>query len=313
MTRCSDWRPVRTVTATLAGAVLAVAAAAYDGGDRYTPTPPLLPPLVFAAIPDQHPARLQQSYQPVLRMLNYVTGRDIRFVTADSYEMVIEAVAGGRVDMVSSGAMTYVKAKARGAKITAVAARVTRKDNVPGYWSYAITRRDTSIQSLSDYRGRRVCVADKNSTSGYFYPAAALLKEKLDPATDMTIVIRGSHEQAVLGVVTRVCDAGFVDNTMIEDMVKRKQIKPGQLRIVQRWQVPGAPLAVADSLAGDLRETVVEALQKYANSDYLRERGFCQVHCPVASGDAYGFAAISDDSDYDEISRLCTDARLSCG
>ena len=49
-------------------------------------------PLIFSAVPNQQAAAFQQSFQPILDMLEKETGRQIRFVSATSYDAVIEGL-----------------------------------------------------------------------------------------------------------------------------------------------------------------------------------------------------------------------------
>jgi phosphonate transport system substrate-binding protein len=87
--------------------------------------------------------------------------------------------------------------------------------------------------------------------------------------------------------------------------VERGQIGAGDVtRIWESEVIPGAPIAVADDLPADVRDRLVAALGDKANSDYLRDHGFCQGECPLGDADAYGYAPV-DDAFYDGVREVC--------
>jgi phosphonate transport system substrate-binding protein len=263
-------------------------------------------PLIFSAVPNQQAAALQQSFQPILNMLEKETGRQIRFVSATSYDAVIEGLRAGRIQIAALGPFSYVLAKDQGVQITAVAAQVTKKGAPPGYKSYGITRAGSTIKSLKDFRGKKVCFVDRASTSGYLYPSAGLLAAGINPLRDTMPIFAGSHEASVLAVASGKCDAGFAYDTMVDrQLIERREIKPGQ--IVTVWKspiIPGAPIVIASNLPSVLRQELTEALQHKANATYLRANGFCQGRCGIIGGDGYGYVATTD-SFYNGARQVC--------
>lgn len=297
----------RAVMALAAVAIVLVPSA---GCDEKTDN---LPPLVFTAYPTQQPVDLAQSFQPILKMLQKETGREVRFRPASDYNQVFEWFRKEEVDIADVGPLVYVKAKKMGARITAAAARVRAKGEPYGYKSYGITQSSqssSSIRTLKDFRGKYVCFVDRNSTSGYLYPKAGLLKagllkEGMEPEQVMTVVPAERHDEVVRKVANGECDAGFTYERMLDQQVKRRQVPYGRIAVV--WEsdiIPGAPMVVADKLPKDLRAKLTRALQEKANADYLRANGFCQVQCAIAEGDAYGYVPV-DDSFYDNVRKVC--------
>jgi phosphonate transport system substrate-binding protein len=145
---------------------------------------------------------------------------------------------------------------------------------------------------------------DRNSTSGYLYPKAGLLKEGMEPERHMEVVFTG-HDEVVRRVANGECDAGFTYERMLYQQVKRRQVRYDRIAVV--WEsdiIPGAPMVVADKLPQDLRAKLTAALQEKANADYLRANGFCQVQCAIAEGDEYGYVPV-DDSSYNSVREIC--------
>ncbi len=262
--------------------------------------------LVFAALPSQRPATLQQTHQPILEMLKRETGTEIRFQAGTDYAAIIEGLRDGKIDIAALAPSSYVRAKQLGAQITVVAARVDEKDKAPGYQSYGITWAGSPIKTLADFRGKTICFVDPNSTSGYLYPSAALLAMGIEPESDTIPIFAGRHDASVLAVANRQCDAGFALDRMVDlHLIEQGQLQPGQITIV--WEsetIPGPPIVIANHLAPKLRQQLTTALQDRANADYLRANGFCQGECAVADGFAYGYQPATD-ADYNGVREIC--------
>ncbi|GAA1315314.1 phosphate/phosphite/phosphonate ABC transporter substrate-binding protein [Saccharothrix xinjiangensis] len=270
------------------------------------PPEPAAGPLVFSANPVGNSITLHQAFRTTVDMLREETGREIRMQDATSYDSLIEGVRTGEVDFAAFGPLSYVMAKERGAPITAVAAQVKEKGERAGFRAYGVTRPGSGVTSLADVRGRAVCYVDEASTSGYLYPSAELIRLGINPDTDVRQVFAGSHEAAVLAVVNGRCDVGFAFDAMVDrHLVERGQIGAGDVtRIWESGIIPGAPIAVSDDLPDEVRDDLVAALRDKANSDYLRDHGFCQGECPLGDADAYGYAPV-EDSFYDEVREVC--------
>lgn len=262
--------------------------------------------LVFAAVPSEESGTLQQDFQPVLDMLAKETGKKVVFQKATDYAAIIEGQRSGKIDIAKYGPFSYVLARKKGVRATAVAGQVEQRGGKPGYQSYAISRPDSGIRSLADFRGRKVCFVDPTSTSGYLYPKAALLRAGVNPDTDIHPVFAGGHDAAALAVAKGDCDAGFAYDTMVDrQLVDSGQLRPGQLNVLWRSEViPGDPAAVSDDLDPALRQKTSAALRDKANSEYLRSHGFCTGECRIGDVGGYGFAPVGD-AFYDGVRRVC--------
>lgn len=262
--------------------------------------------LVFAVMPAFWFAAEQQSQEALIEMLEKETGRKVRFQTGTDYATVIKGLREGKIDVAALGPLAYVLAKEQGAPITVVAIRVNEKGKPPGYRSYGITWTGSPIKTLADFRGKRICFVDRNSTSGYLYPSAGLLDLGINPDKDVIPVFAGRHDASALAVVNHQCDAGFTYDTMVDqELIDQGQLQPGQVTTVWKSDtIPGPPLVIANYLSSQLRQQLTTALQNKANADYLRANGFCQGKCAVSDGVSYGYQA-ANDADYHVLSEIC--------
>ncbi len=293
------------ITAATLG-MLVLAACSSSTSASGTGAEPQTKPITFSAVPNQQSANLQENYQSLLAMLQKETGREVRFVVAPNYEAVIDGLRDGSIDVADLGSFAYVIAKDGGVNIAAVAARVTKKGDPPGYRSYGIVPAGSPIVDITGFRGKKVCFVDPKSTSGFLYPKAGLLAAGINPDADIDPIFSGAHDTSVLNVVGGKCDAGFAYDTMVDrQLIERGSLKPGQIAVVWRSEIiPGSPVVVKDDLDAELLRKLTEALQQKANSDYLKANGFCAVKCAIAGGDDYGFVPV-DDSLYNGVRAVC--------
>jgi len=300
--------PYRALTALLAiVAVLLVSGCGRSavGGEagNSSSDPPVL---VFAAMPSFLFHTEQRFQEPVIEMLEKETGEEVRFQTGTDYAAIIKGLRDRKIDVALLGPLSYVLAKEQGAPITLVAVRVNEKGKPTGYQSYGITWAGSSIKTLADFRGKKICFVDRDSTSGYLYPSAGLLALGINPDKDITPIFVGRHDASVLAVAHHQCDAGFAYDTVVDrQLIDEGQLQPGEVTTV--WKsgtVPGPPLVIANYLSTKLRQQLTTALQNKANADYLRANGFCQGKCAVADGDSYGYQS-ANDADYQSLSEIC--------
>ncbi|GAA0947940.1 phosphate/phosphite/phosphonate ABC transporter substrate-binding protein [Pseudonocardia zijingensis] len=288
--------------------MLALAACGESAVDSPTGTSGGGDGLVFASIPTEESTSLQQSYAPVIAMLERETGTTIEFQNATDYAAVIEGMRAGQIDIAVFGPFSYVLAKGQDSGITPVAAVVDAPGDEPGYRSYGITAAGSGITDLAGFAGRTVCFVDPNSTSGYLYPTAGLIEAGVDPTAGVTPVFAGGHDASALAVANGQCDAGFAHDTIVDrQLVDSGQLQPGQLQVVWRSEtIAGSPIAVGSHVDPQRRQVITDALAQKANVDYLSANGFCTsaAECEVGEDGGWGYVAV-DDALYDGVRRVC--------
>lgn len=264
--------------------------------------------LVFAAIPSEESTSLQQSFEPIIALLERETGATIEFQNATDYAAVIEGMRAGQVDIAMFGPFSYVLAKNQDPGISAVAAVIDEAGAEPGYVSYGVTAAGSGISDLAGFAGRTVCFVDPNSTSGYLYPTAGLIEAGVDPESGITPVFAGGHDASALAVASGQCDAGFAFDAIVDtQLIESGQLQPGQLETVWRSEtIAGSPIAVASDVDPQVRRTIADTLVQQGNVDQLVAAGFCASAegCEVGEEGAWGYAAV-DDALYNGVRRVC--------
>lgn len=264
--------------------------------------------LVFGATPDQ--AGSDSNNKPLEDYLAKMTGYKVEYYPTSDYTALIAAAVAGKIDVMTSGALQYVQAVNKGAKLVPVAATLSSPDvKDPGYYSEAIVRKGSPITSLADAKGKTVCFVDPDSTSGFLFGLYQLSKAGLDIKSsgtdangnptfaDFKAYFAGAHDKSEQAVATGQCDVGFA-----EDSVVTPAVKAGKVTLLQRAYVPGGPLSISTALPTDVQAKVTAALQG-ASLANIKKSGV-----PLTTGFTEGyFGALKESTAYyQSIRTLCT-------
>ena len=265
--------------------------------------------LVLGAVPSEESTSLQQSYDPLIKVLERDLGIPVEFFQATDYAGIIEAQIAGKVDLAQYGPFAYVIAGFNGAKIEPVGALVDGPDETPGYQSYGIAvSSNAEVNSLADFAGKKVCFVDPASTSGYLYPAAGLIAEGIDPESGVTPVFAGGHDASVLSVKNGDCDAGFAFDAMVDSvLIEAGDIAEGEIKTVWKSEViAGSPIAVRTELPATLLAEIKRIVLEEANTPALVESGICASvdTCGITDENAWGWLEVADDF-YDGVRFVC--------
>lgn len=271
--------------------------------------------LVVAAVPSENVAAMTLKYANFVKTIEQATGLPTTFISATDYAGVIEAQVAGRADIVFYGPFSYVLAKARGAKIEAVGTSVPTATTVQGFYeSFLVTKKTTtSINSIKDVKGKKLCFVDAASTSGFLYPTAGLLANGLTDR-DYTSILAGGHDKSVLAVQTGTCDAGFVyDDMFNKTLPDAGKISLADYKIVWKSEpITNSPLAVRKDLPADLFNIIKTTVLEKINKTAFVAAGLCtsEATCNVIEDSTWGFKT-TNDAAYDGIRQVCEATKSS--
>lgn len=192
-------------------------------------------------------------YEPIFNAITRSHGLHFTIKVGQSYNAVVEAMAGGKIEIAFFGPVTYMQARERGvAELLAVAVR--KGESV--YYSGIFVARDAGIEALSDLKGKSVAFGDVNSTSSFNFPLAMLLDAGMDPIKDLNKVqMTGSHANSLAALAAGKVDAACASYTSYEKAVQNKQLDPTRVTPLARSQpIPYPPLAMQKSLPKPLKD-----------------------------------------------------------
>ena len=230
-------------------------------------------------------------------------GIPVELFTGTSYSAVIEAMRADRVEAMLVGPFAYVlavqeaQAEALGVNVGLEGDATTYNPDAPThYYSTIFTKKGSGIVALEDLKGKDFTFVDPASTSGHLAPKTLLIKNEINPDTDMKTVFAGSHPSAVLAVWNDQAPAGATFENNLYTLAKEGQIEfcgfadgktavkrtPEEIKAVYDAcpdgnlviiaftdEIPSTPFAVRSTLPDSLKTTVKDALLAIKDSDEL--------------------------------------------
>ena len=184
--------------------------------------------LRVSAIPDEAPTELQRKFKPLGSYLEKKLGMKVEFTPVTDYASAVEALINKKIDLVWFGGFTFVQAKAR--SNNQVIPLVQREEDEK-FRSVFITA-DESITRLTDLRGKTFSFGSESSTSGHLMPRSYLAAAKINPETDLKrIAFSGAHDATVAAVAGGKVDAGALNISVWEKMVKDNKVGANSIRV----------------------------------------------------------------------------------
>jgi phosphonate transport system substrate-binding protein len=206
---------------------------------------------------------------PLQHYLTQYMGREVKLVTLSSYSATLDSLSSGSVDFASLGAVTYVRGRARMGLVPLV-----QRESDLQFHSLIITNTSKSIYSLSDLKGKQFAYGDINSTSGHVIPYLEMKRAGLNPDTDLQFRYSGEHSATVKLVEMGMVDAGAVDESVFNAMIKDGRADRNRLRVIYTSKpfvdyVYVARRGVSDS-ERDKFAAALLALKEGKNDDILK-------------------------------------------
>jgi phosphonate transport system substrate-binding protein len=196
---------------------------------------------------------------PLQRYLEQKLGVPVTLIIPTNYNVTVEALGNGSLDVAYLGGLTYVKAHERYGAIPLV-----QRDVDQQFHALFITRPQSGIRTLADLRGKTFCFGDINSTSGHLFPYFAMKQAGIDADHDLkSFRYTGSHPATAQAVAAGVCDAGSIDETVYQSLLDDGKL-PADKTQVFYTSVPFADYvwAARKDLAPALQEKIAATLMQ---------------------------------------------------
>ncbi|WP_242392485.1 putative selenate ABC transporter substrate-binding protein [Anaeromyxobacter oryzisoli] len=182
--------------------------------------------LRVTAIPDEAPNELIRKFEPLGAYLSSQLGMPVKFVPVTDYPAVVEALAGGHVDLAWLGGFTFVQARRR----TGNAVPLVQREEDAHFHSKFITRAGSGIATLADLKGKTFAFGSPSSTSGHLMPRHFLLEAGVDPDQAFSrYAFSGAHDATAKWVEGGKVDAGALNESVWKKLVDEKKIDPAKV------------------------------------------------------------------------------------
>ena len=223
------------------------------------------PELVFASIPDENAAMVNERYGDFIAYLSREIGVPVKLRIAGDYAAVIEGQRAEQIHVAYFGPASYARARMIGVKTTPFAIEVN-KGGVKGYHAVFYVKANSPYQKVEDLKGKSIALVDPNSTSGNNVPRYAMDKMGIKPEDFFgKVVYSGSHVNAVMALNQGTVDmaANWWNNETDSELIRMAEkgmVKREDFRIIYKSdQIVNSPIAYLDSLPADLKKKIEQA------------------------------------------------------
>jgi len=223
------------------------------------------PELVFASIPDENAAMVNERYGDFIAYLSREIGVPVKLRIAGDYAAVIEGQRAEQIHVAYFGPASYARARMIGVKTTPFAIEVN-KGGVKGYHAVFYVKANSPYQKVEDLKGKSIALVDPNSTSGNNVPRYAMDKMGIKPEDFFgKVVYSGSHVNAVMALNQGTVDmaANWWNNETDSELIRmadKGMVKREDFRIIFKSdQIVNSPIAYLDSLPADLKKKIEQA------------------------------------------------------
>lgn len=262
-------------------------------------------PIVVAFEPSGTSQQITAGGQALLDLLSKETGLTFKGVIPTSYAALTEAMGSGNAQIGWMATFAYILAHQKG---YANVALITQRFGSDHYGSQFIANVDSGftpapdqpgteaeLDTLLQFKGKKACFADPESTSGYVIPLIFLKKAGLTDADIPDPVFAGGHTQVVQALYDGgICDYGasFVDarSNIATDHpdVNDKVVVIYQTEAL----IPNDNMSYAPDMPQDLQDQITAAMMKIADTEEGK----------TALNDLYQIGGLTkvDDTAYDQ-------------
>jgi len=262
-------------------------------------------PIIVAFEPSGTSQQITAGGQALLDLLSKETGLTFKGVIPTSYAALTEAMGSGNAQIGWMATFAYILAHQKG---YANVALITQRFGSDHYGSQFIANADSGftpapdqpgteaeLDTLLQFKGKKACFADPESTSGYVIPLIFLKKAGLTDADIPDPVFAGGHTQVVQALYDGgICDYGasYVDarSNLADDHpdVNDKVVVIYQTEAI----IPNDNMSYAPDMPQDLQDQITAAMLKIADTEEGK----------TALNDLYQIGGLTkvDDTAYDQ-------------
>ncbi|MEW6694224.1 MAG: EAL domain-containing protein [Pseudomonadota bacterium] len=193
----------------------------------------------------------QRDWQPVLQALQQRLGAQHPIEPLLlPYDALDAAVRTRAVDAVITNPAHYVMLQATDGLSPPLATLVRRRHGIEtrAFGGTVLVRADSPLQRWEDLAGQRIGIVHMESLGGYNLQRYELHRRGVDLRRIAWVALGMPHDAVVQALLDGRVDAAFVRDGVLESMQAEGRIPPGHVRVLQRQDLPGYPVAVSTPL-----------------------------------------------------------------
>ncbi len=225
-----------------------------------------------AILPLYSPLTIYKKFDPLMRYLSKKTGYEFKLVIPKDFEEFIKIVSEGKVHFSYQNPYVYALiAKKYPLKVLVITVgeecEVNNVKKVCGgkaFRGVIIVRKDSSIGSVKDLRGKKIFIVSPYSAGGFLSQRLFLEKKGFNVYKDFRLVDAKRQEKVIIGVYRKEADAGFVREAALSvfsqevDMTKIKVL--AFTEYLPNW--PFCAVNVDPALANKVKDLLIQIKNK---------------------------------------------------
>lgn len=259
-------------------------------------------PLVhFGIISRYNPVLMYEEFQPLMDYLTRHTPYKFELKLGRTYVEAVRYLEEGVTQIASLGAVTYLEAHARFGAVPIL--RSLNAQGEPYYRSIIVVRKDSSVMSLSELRGRSFCFPSPHSTAGNLFGRFALEDSDVPLQSLSRYTNLRHHDDVCKAVLAGEYDAGAVKDIVAQDY------EPKGLRFLHVSDpIPSVPIVVRRDASPALVAAVEQALLQLDPSNPNHRQSMANWNEEAR----HGFVAATD-ADYEPVRAMLNSVPERCG
>jgi phosphonate transport system substrate-binding protein len=229
--------------------------------------------LTFSFIAVEDPSHFKEAWKDFVTYLAKETGKKVNYLEVNNSEDQLKALRDGKLHV--AGLNTGLVPAAVNQCGFVPVSTLGNAEGKGVYQVEIIVRPSSTIQQVSDLRGKSLALTEIGSNSGYKAPLVILKRDfGLLPFKDYLILYSGGHEQSIAGIARGEFEAAAVANDVLARQLN-DTIKPDQFRSIYKSpSFPRAAMGYVYNLKPDLAAKVKNALLKYDWKGTSLEKAF---------------------------------------
>lgn len=252
--------------------------------------------------------KTREKYQPLVDYLNEQLDNRVVLDVLTQEEMN-DKIAKGQLDIVTTNPTHFLVVRQQYALSGAIATLISvSEEGTPAckLGGVIIVRRDSPIRTLHDIEGKTIATPSTKHMGGFRAQAYEMHDIGIDLSDKKTKIIEthGSHQEVVHNVLTQKADVGFIRDGILEEMLRKGEIKGGDIRIIHEQHLAAHPYKVSTRLYpewpvfalphadhNDVKEFLAALLSLKATNEEIKKQGI------------YGYTLPADYLEVEELSR----------
>jgi ABC-type phosphate/phosphonate transport system substrate-binding protein len=242
-------------------------------------------------------------FTPLARYIEKKLRRKVIVSHVNTFDFAEKAKAG-EFDFIQSNGYIYITIKETlGATLIAREVKIDTGKNTGGL---IVVRADSPVQAIDDLRGKRFVFGPVLSPGGYLSPYYTMLKNGIDPETDLGgyYFIKGAfnHEKVVYSLFFGAYEVGAVKFGGLEMMEREGKIRADDFRVIgESPSVPNCTFYALSSVSQDLATEMKKVLLSIKNESSVAVNGEV---LNVLQRDGIAGYVESDDSEFDILRKM---------